>query len=245
MSLDRLPPEINYLPQRSQADARLLVAFFQDIETGDRLRFQQPEIDSNLAQAQNAYNQADNKAKSLAPELEIRFIVKARVEALRVQRAALVKREQARMAAQEAAAPAAAVAPPPVPVAAAAPADDFDPSATGKAALKLGMKTFSRQKYDVAMRYFTKVYAKQIGKLKKAGKKQSFTILGLHPAVRAEVIFLVQLDLLKESSAGDVTLLEEGLNEMLNEIEDGAGVWSIIKERKRNKIIKHIERYPL
>lgn len=247
MSLDRLPPEINYLPKRSQANAQLLVAFFQDIETGDRLRFQQPEIDSNLAQAQNAYNQAANKAKSLAPEFEIRFIIKARVEALGVQRAALVKREQARMAAQEATAPAAAVpppAPPPAPVAATAPADDFDHSATGKAALKLGMKSFSRQKYDLAKRYFGKVYAKQIGKLKKAGKKQSFTILGLHPAVRAEVIFLVQLDLLKESSAGDVTLLEEGLNEMLVDIEDGAGVWSIIKERKRNKILKHIERYP-
>jgi len=245
MSLDKLPPEINYLPKRSQAEARLLVAFFQDIETGDQLRFQQPEIDSNLARAQNAYNQADNKAKSLAPEFEIRFIIKARVEALLMQRAAVVKREQARMAAQQAAAPAAVVPLPPPPSAAVpAPADDFDHSATGKAALKLGMKSFSRQKYDLAMRYFGKVYAKQIGKLKKSGKKQSFTILGLHPAVRAEVIFLVQLDQLKKSSAGDVTLLEEGLNDMLTDIEDGAGVWSIIKERKRNKIVKHIERYP-
>lgn len=247
ISLDKLPPEINYLPKRSQADARLLVAFFQDIATGDRLRFQQPEVDSNLAQAQIAYNQADNKAKSLAPEFEIRFIVKARVEALRVQRAALVKREQARMAAQEAAAapPPAPLPPPKAPALAPTPTDDFDDSATGKAALKLGMKSFSKQKYDLSMRYFQKVYAKQIGKLKKAGNKQSFTILGLHPAVRAEVIFLVQLDLLKEKSAGDDTLLEDGLNEMLTEIEDGAGVWSIIKERKRNKIVKHIERYPL
>jgi len=244
MSLEKLPPEIDFLPKRLQGDARLLVAFFQNIETGDRLRFRQPEVDSNLAQAQNAYNQADNKAKSLAPEFEIRFIVKARVEALRMQRAALVKREQARMAAQEAAAtPAPAPLPPPK-APAPAVADDFDDSATGKAALKLGMRSFSKQKYALSMRYFQKVYAKQIGKLKKAGKKQSFTILGLHPAVRAEVIFLVQLDLLKENSAGDDTLLEEGLNEMLTDIEAGAGVWSIIKERKRNKISKHIERYP-
>jgi len=248
MSLVKLPPEINYLPPKSQADAQLLVAFFQDIETGDRLRFQQPEVDSNLAQAQRAYNQADNKAKSLVPQLEVRFIVQARLAALSGQRDALVKREQARMAAQEAAAaspPAALIAPkPPVPKAALAPADDFDHSATGKAALKLGMKSFSKQKYDLSMRYFRKVYAKQIGKLEKAGKKQSFTILGLHPAVRAEVIFLVQLDLLKQSSAGDATLLEEGMNDMLADIEDAAGVWSIIKERKRNKIVKHIERYP-
>jgi hypothetical protein len=245
LALDKLPPEIEHLKNRAQAEARLLTAFFQDIEAGDRLRYKQPEIDSNLAQANDRYNQAKQKARSLAPRLEIMFILKDRVEALRVQRAALVKREQARMAAQQAAA-----APPPPPPAPPAPAvanvptADFDDSATGKAALKLGMRTFGKQQYDLSLRYFRKVYAKQIGKLKNAGKKQSFTVLSLHPKVRAEVIFLVQLEVLQERSNGDEEAVRDGLMDILDDVESGTGSWSIIKERKRNKIMKHIDRFP-
>jgi len=235
-------------PARRATITRLL-ALFQFIEDGDRLTAQQPITADNLNMALSSYRLADQKARDLAPTADLTFLTAGKIEDNRSRQASLdLKNKQARMVAQEAAAatqPAALPVPkPPVPKAATAPADDFDHSATGKAALRLGMKSFSKQKYGLSMRYFRKVYAKQIGKLEKAGKKQSFTILGLHPAVRAEVIFLVQLDLLRQNSAGDVTLLEEGLNDMLTDIEDGAGVWSIIKERKRSKIVKHIERYP-
>ncbi len=99
-------------------------------------------------------------------------------------------------------------------------------------------------KLALRLKYFKKVYAKQIRKLKKAGKKQSFAVLSVSPKVRAEIIFLVQLDLLKEHSIGDADVVRDGLMEMLEDVEAGSGTWSIIKERKRNKISKHIDRYP-
>jgi putative component of toxin-antitoxin plasmid stabilization module len=69
-------------------------------------------------------------------------------------------------------------------------------------------------------------------------------VLGVSPGLRAEIIFLVQLDLLKERSIGDADMVRDGLMEMANDVEAGSGVWSIIKERKRSKISKHIDRYP-
>ena len=182
-------------PARRATITRLL-ALFQFIEDGDRLTAQQPITADNLNMALSSYRLADQKARDLAPTADLTFLTAGKIEDNRSRQASLdLKNKQARMVAQEAAAatqPAALPVPkPPVPKAATAPADDFDHSATGKAALRLGMKSFSKQKYGLSMRYFRKVYAKQIGKLEKAGKKQSFTILGLHPAVRAEVIFLV------------------------------------------------------
>ncbi len=120
----------------------------------------------------------------------------------------------------------------------------FDNSVDPKTALKQGLQAFSAQNYDLSYKYFKKVYPKQIRKLKKAGKKQSFAILSLPPKVRAEIIFLVQLDLLKENSIGDADVVRDGLMEMLEDIEAGSGAWSIIKERKRNRIMQHIDHYP-
>ena len=106
------------------------------------------------------------------------------------------------------------------------------------------MKSFSAQNYDLSLKYFNKVYDRQIGKLKKAGKKQSFAVLSVPPRVRAEIIFLVQLDLLKKQAIGDDDVVRDGLMDMQADVESGSGPWSIIKERKRSKILKHIERYP-
>lgn len=106
------------------------------------------------------------------------------------------------------------------------------------------MKAFSAQNYDLAYKYFKRVYPKQIRKLKKAGKKQSFAVLSVSPKVRAETLFLVQLDLLKEKSIDDADFVRDGLMEMLEDVESGSGVWTIIKERKRNRIMKHIDHYP-
>jgi hypothetical protein len=139
-------------------------------------------------------------------------------------------------------------APPALPAPAAAPAapstSAFDNSVDPKTALKQGLQAFSAQNYDLSYKYFKKVYPKQIRKLKKAGKKQSFAVLSLPPKVRAEIIFLVQLDLLKESSIGDADVVRDGLMEILEDIEAGSGAWSIIQERKRNRIMKHIDHYP-
>ena len=129
--------------------------------------------------------------------------------------------------------------PPPAP---STPA--VDTNVDPKTALKQGLQAFSAQNYDLSYKYFKKVYPKQIRKLKKAGKKQSFAILSLPPKVRAEIIFLVQLDLLKENSIGDADVVRDGLMEMLEDIEAGSGAWSIIKERKRNRIMQHIDHYP-
>ncbi len=203
------------------------------------MSYKHPKTDSNLAKARGHYQQAGKKAESLAGSLDVLFIARARFEAINVQRADLVKRQQALMAAQLAPVPAPAPAP-----TASAIKTSFDDSVDAKTALKRGMKAFSAQNYDLSLKYFKKVYAKQIRKLKKAGKKQSFAVLGLPPKVRAEIIFLVQLDLLKEGSGDDEDLLRDGLMEMLDEVENGAGAWSIIKEKKRNKIRKHIDRYP-
>jgi hypothetical protein len=233
-----------------RSSARLLIGFFQDIETGDRLSYKHPETDSNLAEAKDHYRQAVDKARSLTGSLDVLFIARTRLDALTAQRAALVQRQQALMAAQQVPVPAPVPmkAPPAPPALASAPAapstSAFDDSVDPKTALKRGMKAFRAQNYDLSYKYFKKVYAKQIRKLKKAGKKQSFAVLSVSPKVRAEIIFLVQLDLLKENSIGDADFVRDGLMEMLADVESGSGVWSIIKERKRNRIMKHIDHYP-
>ncbi len=251
LALDKLPPVLEDLDPVTRSSARLLISFFQDVKAGDQLSFTRPETDSNLAKAREHYLQAVDKARSLVSSMEVMFIVRARLDALTAQRADLVKRQQARMAAQQAPAPAPAPiqAPPPPPPSASSPVaaaqTPFDDRVDAKTALKRGMQTFSGQNYDLSLKYFQKVYAKQIRKLKKAGKKQSFAVLSLPPKIRAEIIFLVQLDLLKASSRGDADDVRDGLMEMLEEVESGSGTWSIIKARKRNKIMKHIDRYPL
>jgi len=119
-----------------------------------------------------------------------------------------------------------------------------DNSVDPKTAFKQGMQAFSAKNYDLSYEYFQKVYPKQIRKLEKTRKKQSFAVLSLPPKVRAEIIFLVQLDLMKERSIGDTDALRDGLMEMLEDVEAGNGAWAIIMERKRNKIMKHIDQYP-
>ena len=249
LSLDKLPQSIAYLEKPAQEHAQLLIAFFRDIEAGDKLGFKRPETDSNLKNAREHYRQAANKAKSLAGRLEVEFIALARLDNLDIQRAELVKRQQALLAAQQPQTPPPPPMPQPPPPAPAAPVKivrqaAFDETVDAKTARKLGMKNFSGQNYDLSFKYFARVYGKQIRKLQKSGKKQSFTILSIPPQARAEIIFLVQLDRLKKSSGGDEDLLQDGLAEMLDEIENASGTWSIIKERKRNKIRKHIDRYP-
>ncbi len=251
LSLDKLPPVVANLDSVRRSSARLLIGFFQDIEAGDRLSFKRPETDSNLAEANGHYLQAADKAKSLTGSLDVRFIARSRLDALTAQRAALVQRQQALMAAQQVPVPAPvspkAPSAPPAPAAApkaAPPASAFDDSVDPKTALKRGMKAFSAQNYDLAYKYFKRVYPKQIRKLKKAGKKQSFAVLSVSPKVRAETLFLVQLDLLKEKSIDDADFVRDGLMEMLEDVESGSGVWTIIKERKRNRIMKHIDHYP-
>jgi len=130
----------------------------------------------------------------------------------------------------------------PPPAAPSPPA--VDTNVDPKTALKQGMQAFNAKNYDLSYEYFKQAYPEQIRKLKKAGKKQSLAVLSLPPEVRAEIIFLVQLDLLmKERSIGDTDVVRNGLMEMLEDVEAGSGAWSIIMERKRNKIMKHIDRY--
>ena len=64
----------------------VLVAFFQDIATGDRLSYKRPETDSNLSKARDHYLQAEQKAKSLAGSPDVRFIARARLDTLTVQK---------------------------------------------------------------------------------------------------------------------------------------------------------------
>ncbi len=243
LALEKLPPVLEDLNKQEQENARQLVAFFQDVEAGDKLAYMRPETDANLEKAQSNYRLAAKKAQSLEGRLEVLFIAQARMSSLNIQRAELVKRQQALLAAQQAPRTSVAAVPTPrVPAASALAA--FDATVDKKTAAKRGMKNFGKQNYDLALKYFEKAYTQKIVKLKKSGKKQSFAVLQIPPKVRAEIIYLVQLDALKKSCGGDEELLRDGLMEIQNEVEGATGPWSIIKERKRNRILKHIEHYP-
>ncbi len=86
------------LNQERQQNTALLVAFFKDIDEGDRLSQVAPASIKSLASALISYQSAAQKAKSLPPALDVAFIPRLKIDASQ-KRIARLHSEQKELAA--------------------------------------------------------------------------------------------------------------------------------------------------
>ena len=230
-----------YLDSDRAETAGILIDFFTDIDESDSVGYQRPESIENYDKALLLLAQAEEKAIALSSRVDVIFITDAKKAEYNDLKEALAQRERAIVDAQQA--QQMAEAPSPVRRRAAAKTEAFDDSVDSETALKLAVANFDSRKYSLSLRYFRKVYAKQIKNLQRGGKRQVMGLLALPPAIRAEVTFLVQLSLVMKKSAGNEDLLRDGLQDILDGVDGSSGPWSIIPEAKKNRIRRHIENY--
>jgi len=84
------------------------------------------------------------------------------------------------------------------------------------------------------------VYGSQINGIQKGGSGYIKGVLGLPPRYRAEILFLVEYERLREKNNNDTEAIRTGLEEMFGNIEGMQGPWAIITEDKRTLIKNHI-----
>jgi len=241
LAIKKLKLLTDYLDPERQETAKLLIDFFADIDESDNASYQRPESVENYDRALVLLQQAEEKAISLSNRVDVMFISESKTAEIDELQEALAAREQAIIDAQQQAQQVAAA---PAPVRArVAKTEAFDDSVDPQTALKRAVAKFDARNYHLSLRYFLKVYEKQIQKLAKGGKKQVLGLLALPPAVRAEVTFLVQLVQLIKKSKGDEDLLRDGLQGILDNVDSSSGPWSIIPEAKKNRIRRHINNY--
>ena len=70
----------DYLDMDKKENAEGLVAFFQDIDEGDRIREEQPESAESMDLALNLYEQAEQKAKSLPDPIDVLFLAEGKIK---------------------------------------------------------------------------------------------------------------------------------------------------------------------
>ena len=237
LALEKMKLLTDYLDPNDQDTAVLLVDFFRDIDEGDQRSLKLPESEETLDSALAMFRQAEEKGIALSNRLDVLFISELKINALNARRAAFTERQEAILAGRQVRQP--------VETASEAPEtpDPFDDSVDPETAVKRGMMYFDARKYPLSLRYFGKVYPGQIKNLRLTAKKQIFGLLGLPPAFRGEITFLVKLDQLRKERGGDPAAIREGLLEMVSDIDGSIGPWSVITAKKKNKIRRHIERY--
>jgi len=211
-----------------------LVAFFSEIDAGDRFSNATPESIHNQESALTFYQRAEQKAQALPADIDVAFILRIKIDESQGRLDKLRASEQEFVAARSAKTES---MPPPE-----KPKSTFKKLAP-KRAVKVAMKDFRTRKYDSSFKHFETAYSSQIAKLKQSGRKRIGGFLSLPTKHRAEVVFLLELDRLKRKTDNDEELIREGLQELYDTIDNGAGLWSIIPESKRRKIKRHIEKY--
>lgn len=232
----------NYLDTARKRGADDLGAFFRDIDEGRKLADKQPETIGSLEQAMSVYRRAEEKAQALPPDMDVRFLAELKIEEIDSRRAALEKRESERLAAESAAAASAA---------ALAKKKQARVEKALPAAEKIdrGMlvkeaeQSFDTGDYQSAYDYYSRAYSKQIEKLNQGGKKQLSGLLGLPSKYRAQIIFLNELERLKKKHNNNQALIRRDLEELTLQIENREGMWVIIPETRRAKILERIAEY--
>jgi hypothetical protein len=84
----------DYLDEARKANATGLIAFFKDIEGGDRLAAQQPETPKNLELALSFYQQAEQKAKNFTAGVDPSFIAQMKISEVSGRMSSVAKTEQ-------------------------------------------------------------------------------------------------------------------------------------------------------
>ena len=211
-----------------------LIAFFREIDAGDRFSATAPASVQNLESALMFYQRAATKAQALPAAIDVEFIYRLKIDESQKLLAKLQAPEQEFAAARNARTAAVVATAKP-----AAPEEIVD----RKTALEGAMKNFKTRDYTSSLNHFEKVYSTQIASLKRSENKSIRGLLSLPVRHRAEVIFLLELDRLKKENEGNEDLVKEGLEILYESVDNGEGPWSITPASKRRKIKRHIEKY--
>ncbi|MDP2862693.1 MAG: hypothetical protein Q8N95_07865 [Desulfobacterales bacterium] len=111
---------------------------------------------------------------------------------------------------------------------------------TPTSGIKQAVIDFKEKKYTSAFNNFMTIYGSQINGIQKGGSGYIKGVLGLPPRYRAEILFLVEYERLREKNNNDAEAIRTGLEEMFGNIEGMQGPWAIITEDKRTLIKNHI-----
>ncbi len=224
-----------------KANTEKLIGFFREIDTGDQIIIDQPLTADNLASSLMFYERAQQKAEALPDSIEVAFIAQLKINENNNLRSKLEAEKQELLAAQRAEAEYET----PLKEPEAEKVEQYeidDKKYTRSEKINQALKYFKERNYVSSLTWFEKVYIKQINNIKHGGKKQIMGILALPIKYRAEIIFLIEFERLKGKNGDtDEELFHAGLEDLYDNIENGTGLWAIIPESKRNKIIKHID----
>jgi len=227
--------------QERKENVESLVGLFKDTNEGDRISREQPESIKNLETALALYKRAGQKAKNLPSSIDVQFIADLKSNKTLNRKSLLESRRQEFLAARKAEEASRALPKKPEIVKVYQPKEPerkYDRSTE----ILWALKEFEAKNYVLSMNRFMNVFSKQINNIKGGGKKRVYGILGLPVECRAEIIFLIELDLLKSKNENkDAAEFQQGLEEINERIENREGLWVIIRdELKMSKIKRHI-----
>ncbi|MFC1534238.1 hypothetical protein ACFL7M_12825, partial [Thermodesulfobacteriota bacterium] len=230
-----------YLDDNFKVNVESLIGFFKDIEEGDRFSAERPENEKRLENALTFYKRAGQKAKDLPDNIDIVFITEKRINRCQNNLKALQETKQRELLAakEEKVTLKEPVKEPKVEIIGQGklPDKEYDRDTT----ILLALKEFDAKDYTSSWNHFMKVFSKQINRIKTGGKKRVYGVLALPVECRAEVFFLIELDKLKNNN-NNKFLIQEGLEQILERIDNREGLWVIIRDKsRRDKIKRHIE----
>lgn len=217
-----------------------LNAFFKDIDNGQAIADRRPESIENLEQALSVFRQAEAKAQAMPSDRDVRFLAELKIDEIGSRRSMLVENQERERLAAEAAAAAALAR---KKAAAAEKAAPKISAADRRTLVAEANQNFDTGDYQTAYEHYRLVYSKQIEKLSRKGKKRISGLLSLPPKQRAQLVFLVELEKLKKKHNNNEALIRRDLEEMAAQIENREGVWVVIPESRRMKILDRIAEY--
>ncbi len=201
------------LDDERKSTTEQLVQFFRDIDEGDRISRLQPENINNLEKALNTYRRAESTATGIPDSIDVKFITQFKTKNIIGRKAELEKQQELKKA-------------------------PYDRKAT----IEQGLKNFKNKNYSEALNQFRTVYSSQIDNLRQTGKKRIKGLLSLPAQYRAEIVFLVELDLLtgKNKDTNTDEFSKTGLKKLAEKISAGKGLWVLIPQSGKKRIKQHI-----
>ena len=216
-----------YLADDEKRSLLQLSAFFKDIDGGDRICRQDAKSLRDLDMAMTFYQTAADKARDAAGLPEIGFIARLKIESVKDARETLQEKMDGPAAA--ATAPEAGLIRP-----------QIEPVDAGTS-LARAFSEFKDGNYESAMNYFKNVYPDQIRQLQSGSKKALKALLAIAPGHRAPIILLTELEaLMGEGGYGDAAALGRALNEIQERIGERRGLWAIVPEETRLKMLQQL-----
>ncbi|MBU0987484.1 MAG: hypothetical protein KKH68_09550, partial [Proteobacteria bacterium] len=222
-----------HLDDQGKQNTGKLVAFFAEINEGDRLSAITPVTIQNLESSLMFYQRAEEKSQAMPSEIDVAFIPRVKIDQNRSQIDQLKTQEQEMLAARKSEAEV-------ITTPKKAGLKPAERQLTPAMEVKVAQQDFQNKNYGASMDHFQKAYSDQISNLQQTDKRRIRGLLALPARHRAEVIFLLEMDRLRKEK-NDIEYIRQGLEEVYSQIDNGQGLWSIIPESKRRKIKRHIE----